>query len=155
MKVLRRLREELHLTLEDAAKICGVSRDTYEYYEDHEYVDEKYEKIFDMLKASDKKILNVRQIKKVTKPIFMKHSAVSAAYLFGSYSRGEATTESDVDLVIVLKEAMGLEFAGLACELEDVLGKDVDLVTPYQLTDNEEFLKRVLNDAIKIYKKEK
>lgn len=62
---------------------------------------------------------------------------------------------SDVDIVVVEKEIMGLEFAGMMGELEKALGKDVDLVTPYQLTDNEEFLKRVLDDAIKIYKKEK
>ena len=155
MKCLRRLREELHLSIEEAAAICCISPRDFDYYEDNEYIDDNYEKIFDILKASDTIILNVTQIKKLTAPIFKKHSSITAAYLFGSYSRGEATIESDVDIVVVEQEVMGLEFAGIMGELEVALGKDVDLLSHHQLIDNEEFLKRVLNDAIKIYKKEK
>ena len=100
-------------------------------------------------------LLNVRYIKQKTSEIFAKYSEVRCAYLFGSYARGEATTESDVDIILVVEGTIGFEFAGIKGELEKVLGKDVDLVTPRQMKNSEEFLKRFLNEAIRIYKKEK
>ena len=56
---------------------------------------------------------------------------VTKAWLFGSYSRGEERTDSDVDILVILdKDAhVGLiKFSGMKCDLEDILQKDVDLV---------------------------
>ena len=90
---------------------------------------------------------------------YFKTQPVLKAWLFGSYARGEETPKSDVDILFVpdrSEQPFTLFTMGkIYMDLRNLLGKDVDLVTPYQLTDNEEFLKRVLNDAIKIYKKEK
>jgi len=55
--------------------------------------------------------------------------------LFGSYARGEETTDSDIDILIALKPSesrpvLGLfEFINLEQELKKKLGRDVDLVT--------------------------
>ncbi|MEK7459883.1 MAG: nucleotidyltransferase family protein [Patescibacteria group bacterium] len=53
--------------------------------------------------------------------------------LFGSYTRGEQTPESDVDVVVTLnqkKVSVGLfEFCNLERFLENLLNKKVDLVT--------------------------
>ena len=55
--------------------------------------------------------------------------------LFGSYARGEETTESDIDLLVALKPfenrpVLGLfEFIKLEQELTEKLGREVDLVT--------------------------
>ena len=56
---------------------------------------------------------------------------VTKAWLFGSYSRGEERSDSDVDILVVLdKDAhVGLiKFSGMKCDLEDILHKNVDLV---------------------------
>ena len=55
--------------------------------------------------------------------------------VFGSYARGEATKESDIDLLVELKPSearpvLGLfEFIRLEEALEQELGREVDLVT--------------------------
>ena len=76
---------------------------------------------------------------------------VAAAYLFGSYARGEATGKSDIDILLVLNEPMGMKYFGIGAEIKEALNKEVDLLTHKQLMNDEYLLKRVLTDAIKIY----
>ena len=60
----------------------------------------------------------------------LKKYGVKRASLFGSYSRGEENSSSDIDLLIEPPANMGLfAFVRLKSELEDVLKKEVDLVT--------------------------
>jgi uncharacterized protein len=50
--------------------------------------------------------------------------------VFGSVSRGEAGTESDVDLLVKLEPGRSLlDLIAIKQELEDLLGREVDLVT--------------------------
>ncbi len=49
--------------------------------------------------------------------------------IFGSRARGDATPESDVDILVSFNGRIGIEFIDLADELEKILGKKVDLVT--------------------------
>jgi len=49
--------------------------------------------------------------------------------LFGSTARGEATDKSDIDLLIDIKNDISLiEYIGIKQQLENVLGKNVDLI---------------------------
>ena len=57
-----------------------------------------------------------------------KHGVVKAG-IFGSYASGNHKKGSDIDILIKPKKGMGLEFVGLALELEEKLGKKVDLIT--------------------------
>lgn len=62
-------------------------------------------------------------------PILKSHG-VQKAGIFGSYARREQKKESDVDILVRLKEGDGyFELVGLEQELVRVLGKEVDLVT--------------------------
>lgn len=61
-------------------------------------------------------------------PILKKYGVKRAA-LFGSYGRGDFTNESDVDILILPPEGMGLGFVRLKRELESALNKNVDLVS--------------------------
>ncbi len=49
--------------------------------------------------------------------------------VFGSFARGEATDESDIDLLVRFSKPTGWAFYGIADELEKVLGRKVDLAT--------------------------
>ena len=57
---------------------------------------------------------------------------VKKAWLFGSYSRGEETAESDVDILVEFdrtgKPVTLLTYARIWRELEERLGRRVDLV---------------------------
>lgn len=156
METLKQVRKSLHMTQVDAAKICGVSRRTYQTYEESIVKNDTADELLRILKEmgiTDKgpALLNVRYIKQKTSEIFAKYPEVRCAYLFGSYARGEARVDSDVDIVIVEKETMGLKFYGLAAELDECLGKEVDLHSHRELSDNDEFLARILTDGVKIY----
>ncbi|RZK35344.1 MAG: nucleotidyltransferase [Hymenobacter sp.] len=49
--------------------------------------------------------------------------------VFGSYARGEATAESDLDLLIELSQLVGWEYFRYADELSERLGVKVDIGT--------------------------
>ena len=53
------------------------------------------------------------------------------AWLFGSYSRGEQTKNSDVDIIVLLDKSnpIGLKFFSMWSDLEELLGRKVDLVS--------------------------
>lgn len=59
----------------------------------------------------------------------LKNYGVKKAALFGSVARGEARGDSDVDVLVESRDNTGLfEFVGLKQNLEDRLGRKVDLV---------------------------
>lgn len=47
--------------------------------------------------------------------------------IFGSLARGEASPESDIDLLVELEQPLGLDFVTAAEFLEERLGRRVDL----------------------------
>jgi len=61
--------------------------------------------------------------------ILKKHGAKKIS-IFGSYVRGEATPESDLDIIVEFEQPIGLiKFIGIEFELSDSLGIKVDLLT--------------------------
>ena len=56
---------------------------------------------------------------------------VLKAWLFGSFSRVEETQDSDVDIIVALDKSkpIGLKFFGMWSDLEELLGRKVDLVS--------------------------
>ena len=56
---------------------------------------------------------------------------IKKAYLFGSYARNEANSESDLDILVELdySEPIGMKFFGFQADLEDLLNIKVDLLT--------------------------
>ena len=74
-----------------------------------------------------------------------KHGAHNVR-VFGSVLRGEAGPESDIDLLIDLEAGRSLlEHAALLLELEDLLGRKVDVVTERGLRPH--VRERVLSEA--------
>jgi predicted nucleotidyltransferase len=70
----------------------------------------------------------LRVIKKEI-PYLHTHFGVERIALCGSFARGEANEESDIDIVVSLSKPLGFAFIQLADYLEEKLGRKVDLVT--------------------------
>ena len=153
--ILRQKRKQLGLTQEQAAKACGVSRRTYQTYEETNISNTTSNALVEkMEQLSDSKeyVYSVSTIKRICKSIFINYPQVQCAYLYGSYARNEATIKSDIDLLIVC-HGMGLKFFEMASDLEESLNKKVDIQTHDQIGDNIDFLENILLDGIKIYRK--
>ena len=155
MNELKTIRKNIGITQEEAAKMVGVSRRTYQTYEEKEIINKAYDEILAALRKMDgfdfnDFVLNPKIIKKRCEKVFVNHPEVKCAYLYGSYARGEATFESDVDILVV-EHGMGMDFFGMAVELEEALGKKVDLQTHRQAAGDEFFIEQILKDGIKIY----
>ena len=155
MSELRDIRKNIGITQEEAAKMVGVSRRTYQTYEEEKYINDAYKAILKALKEIDTGttfnfVLNAKVIKKRCEGVFARYPEVECAYLYGSYARGDADEESDVDILVVVKP-IGMKFFGIAADLQQVLDKRVDLQTIEQVNDNIKFMKRFLKESIKIY----
>ena len=72
---------------------------------------------------------NIENIKKRLIKVLIEHEVKRAA-LFGSIVRGEATEDSDIDLLIEFKGRKSLlDLVGLKLELQELLRRKVDVVT--------------------------
>ncbi len=156
METLKQIRKKTGLTQVQAARLVGVSRRTFQTYEEKGRLNKSYDKILNKLKELGLKdenptILNVRCITNKASEIFAKYHQVKCAYLFGSYARGEATPESDVDILVVAPELEGLDFSGLHHDLRKNFKKDVDLVNHTTLLKSEKMLRDILIQGVKIY----
>jgi predicted nucleotidyltransferase len=62
---------------------------------------------------------------------YFRNRPVLKAYVFGSYVRGEADVDSDIDILVDLdySQRIGLEFIQMKIDLERILNGKVDLVS--------------------------
>ena len=82
-----------------------------------------------ILEDIDPEILTIKEIKQRIKPVMEKHG-IDEVYLFGSYARGEANRNSDVDIYCSSGDIRTLYHeVDFNEELEKALGKKVDVVT--------------------------
>ena len=63
--------------------------------------------------------------------VYFKTKPVLKAYLFGSYVRGMADNNSDIDILVDLdySQRIGLQFIQMKIDLEKLLDSKVDLVS--------------------------
>lgn len=74
-------------------------------------------------------VLTIKQIRERIAPIMRKYN-IKETYLFGSYARGEANRNSDIDLYCDKGDVDTLwKLSAFSNELKEALGKDVDIVT--------------------------
>lgn len=104
-------------------------------------------------------VYTISQIQMTIAPIVAKYQ-IPAVYLFGSYARNTATENSDIDLLI---DTTGTALTGLLalgalyCELEEALGKPIDLITvsaltqKAQMSSEQDFRQTVMRERIKLY----
>ena len=104
-------------------------------------------------------VYSIHEIQNIIRPIMQKYR-IPAMYLFGSYARGEATEESDLDFLV---DTSGTELTTLLrlgqlyCDLEEAFGKSIDLLTvrsviQHPITESDkEFRDVVLKERVKLY----
>lgn len=155
---LKEYRKEIGITSKEASIVCGVPLRTYIRYEnDDSYGSNlKRDKILSLLKekyevTEEKGLLSIEEIKNKVTDIFSKYKdEISFCYLFGSYAKGYAKDDSDVDLCISTS-LTGLTFIGLIEELRVSLNKKVDLLRLSDMKNNIELVHEIMKDGIKIY----
>ena len=156
MNELKQKRKELGITQIQAANACGVSRRTYQTYEETSVLNATYNELLKKLEEmgyseGNNYIVSIQGIKMACRLLFKnEYPEVESAYLFGSYARGEATGKSDIDILVVCPP-IGMKLYGISTDLEEQLHKKIDLHTHRQLLDNESLLSEILNEGIKIY----
>ena len=153
---LRELRKSKGITQQEAAKYVGIPLRTYCNYENDPQKQSsiKYKYMLEYLRSygyvdEENGILTIEKIKEVYINVLSKYS-VDYCYLFGSYAKGKATEESDIDLFIYTS-VTGIEFFGLVEELREELKKKVDVLDQKQLENNFQLANEILGDGIKIY----
>ena len=75
---------------------------------------------------------------------------VERIFLFGSYARGDNNETSDIDFRIDKGNIRGLfQLCGFKNKLEDLLGKEVDVLTTQSLDSS--FLNHIAKEEILLY----
>jgi uncharacterized protein len=73
--------------------------------------------------------LDANRIETIKK--YFETRPVLKAYIFGSYARNEADSQSDIDILVDLdySQRIGLQFIQMKIDLEKLLNNKVDLVS--------------------------
>jgi predicted nucleotidyltransferase len=105
-------------------------------------------------------IYTIEQIKEKITPVALKYQLL-AVYIFGSYARGEATENSDVDILVDKTGITNLRglfaMGGLFNDLSEALEKPIDLITTGALEEkstkerNPWMIENVNNEKVKKY----
>ncbi len=96
-------------------------------------------------------IYTVEQLKNLLGSVF-RHYDIKKAILFGSYAKGEATEDSDVDL-LVNSGLRGLSFVGLKEDLCKAVGKDVDVLDVTHIEKDSKIDEEIQKTGIVIYER--
>lgn len=93
-------------------------------------------------------IFTIKDIADLVKPIVEKYG-VKEIYLFGSYARGEANEDSDLDFLVFGGENFKLTMIfALAEELREILKKDVDVFEINEINKDSEFYNTIMRERL-------
>ncbi len=97
-------------------------------------------------------IYSADEIRAILNPVFNRHN-VKKAVLFGSYAKGTADSDSDID-IFVDSGLKGLRFYGLLEDVVNALDKDVDLLDSSQIIPLSEVADEISKSGVLIYDKQ-
>ncbi len=93
-------------------------------------------------------VLTIENIINMVKPIAEKYH-VDQIYLFGSYARGEAGADSDLDFLVYGGDNFKLTMIfALAEELREVLDKKVDVFEIHEINQESEFYNTIMKERL-------
>lgn len=94
------------------------------------------------------KVLTMKEIVSLVKPIAEKYS-IKEIYLFGSYARGEADEDSDLDFLVFGGESFKLTMIfAFAEELRKALKKDVDVYEIHEINIGSDFYNTIMKERL-------
>ena len=94
------------------------------------------------------KIFTIEDIMGLVKPIAEKYH-VQKIYLFGSYARGEAGIDSDLDFLVYGGEGFKLTMIfALAEDLREALNKKVDVFEIHEINTDSEFYNTIMKERL-------
>ena len=97
-----------------------------------------------------KKILTFSEIVEIVKPLAEKYH-IKEVYIFGSYARGEANGNSDVDVLAVGDKDFKLtNILAFGYELSIAFGRDVDAYEMREIKTDSDFYKAVMKERVKV-----
>lgn len=97
-------------------------------------------------------VFTIEDIKKRVIPIVIKYG-INTFSLFGSYARGDATEDSDLDFVMDKGDLRGLQYVSLVQDLEDEFDCHVDVIS--KGSSNKKFLEAVSKDEVLLYERKR
>lgn len=102
----------------------------------------------------EKSVLTIEEIRSALVEI-CKDSSVNRIWLFGSYARNEADSESDLDLLVDLENALDIErFDSIRDVKIDPMSLSLfNRKMQSDLRFNKSFVERVLNERVLVYEK--
>ena len=99
-------------------------------------------------KNQNDKALTLEKIISVVKPIAERYR-VRQIYLFGSYARGEANPDSDLDFLVYGGDNFKLTMIfALAEELREAFNKRVDVFEIHEVNPNSEFYDTIMKERL-------
>jgi len=91
---------------------------------------------------------HIEKIRLKILPILQRYG-VKRAGIFGSFVRGEMKEDSDIDILVEIEKDISLlDFVGIKLEVEEALGKKIDLVE--YSTIKPRLKERILNEQVVI-----
>lgn len=95
-------------------------------------------------------ILTLQEIESVVRSLLAKYNA-EYALLFGSYARGEATPESDIDVVVVGGDNfIPRNIFAMAEDLRELTGRNADVFEMCEVNTGTPFYESVMKEGIRI-----
>ena len=95
-----------------------------------------------------KQIFTIENITALVKPLAQKYH-VKEVYLFGSYARGEADENSNLDFLVFGGEDFELtQIFAFGEELREILQKRVDVFEINEINQDSEFYKTIMREMV-------
>ncbi len=96
----------------------------------------------------NEEILSFEAISKVVKPLAEKYKA-EEVYLFGSYARGEADKDSDLDFLVFGGEDFELtDILAMGEDLREILKKKVDIFEICEINKGTDFYNNIMREKV-------
>jgi predicted nucleotidyltransferase len=98
-------------------------------------------------------LVDLKSITTMLEPMFIKHGVIKAI-VFGSYARGEATDDSDIDMVIDSKGFLrGINFFTAQYEIAKVIPIKSDIYEQREIKKGSFLENEILRDGVVVYER--
>jgi len=99
------------------------------------------------------KIYTIEEIKEILKEL-LKNEPVAKVTLFGSYAKNEATSKSDIDLILDTNSKLkGFSLLKLISIIQEKLQKHIDAFEKYEILDNSPIDNEIKRTGVVVYEK--